>query len=119
MDYGKSNDDPKTWDGKCYTVPKDGVYHLYISYLRDSQVPQGGGEPGTNGDTHVIIRVCGKQKAYAWAGEGGASHQAASTSVILPLREGDEVTTYDFAEENKFRRFRHCVFTCFRVGKLS
>jgi len=104
----------KAWNGDTFVVPKSGLYHFSLVYLRDQQVPQDGSDQGTCTDTRLDLMVNSKLVAYAWAGES-SGRQTGTVSVTLDLEFGDEVTTQDWEVDGEFRRYRNCVFTGFAL----
>lgn len=119
LDFGTPTNGPKNWDGKTFVVEKDGLYAITVSYIRDSQVPDTGGDAGTQDDTNLRVILDAKVIGYAWAGEASVARQAASSTFLVPLFRNSMLSTEDWAaEDRKIRRFRHCLLTVFRVAKL-
>lgn len=120
--YDKINCDSEAWNKDTFTVPKDGIYYLSVSFMRDSHKGVHDGKTGTRDDTQVKILVGDTVVAYAWAGEASRARQAASTSTLLPLTKHSKITTQDWVEptaENTLRRFWNIVFSGYRIGKLK
>ena len=119
LDFGALKNGPKNWDGKTFIVAKKGLYAITISYVRDSQIPDGSDTAGTHDDTNLRVTLNSNVIGYAWAGEATVSRQSASSSFIVPMFKDDCLSTEDWAQAaDEIRRFRHCILSVFRVAKL-
>ncbi len=106
------------WNGSTqFAAPCDGLYHLSISFVKDSYYLN-----GTTDDVNVyFIKLpatgsSGIRYGNAWSGEGDGRRGTGTDNIILRLNEGDNISTWVHSDGGPTRHLAYYSLNIHRIA---